>query len=93
MWAIVYLNEHQDADDTKRAVQAEGRRCMALSGDVADADFCKNAVGKTLAAFGKLDILVNNAAFQQHVPAFEDLTEEQFDRTLKTNLYGLFPHG
>jgi NAD(P)-dependent dehydrogenase (short-subunit alcohol dehydrogenase family) len=88
--AIVYLNEDEDAEETKRAVEAEGRRCITLAGDVADADFCDAAVKKTIKAFGKLDILVNNAAFQQHVLAFEELTDEHFDRTLKTNLYGYF---
>jgi NAD(P)-dependent dehydrogenase (short-subunit alcohol dehydrogenase family) len=88
--AIAYLDEHEDAEDTKRAVEVEGRRCITLSGDVADRDFCEEAVNKTIEAFGKIDILVNNAAFQQHVPSFEDLTEEQFDRTVKTNLYGYF---
>jgi hypothetical protein len=87
---IVYLNEQADAENTKLAVEVEGRRCIVLSGDVADPGFCNEAVKKTIKAFGRIDILVNNAAFQQHVPAFEDLTEEHFDRTLKTNLYGYF---
>jgi NAD(P)-dependent dehydrogenase (short-subunit alcohol dehydrogenase family) len=65
-------------------------RCILLSGDVADAKFCKEAVKRTIDEFGKLDVLVNNAAFQEHVNKFEDLTEEHFDRTLKTNLYGYF---
>ncbi|MGE5567116.1 MAG: SDR family oxidoreductase [Parcubacteria group bacterium] len=85
-----YLEEHQDAEETKRAVEKEGRRCILISGDVADPAFARHAVDETLKAFGKLDILVNNAAFQEHVPDFQDLTEEQFDRTLKTNLYGYF---
>jgi NAD(P)-dependent dehydrogenase (short-subunit alcohol dehydrogenase family) len=88
--AIVYLNEHEDAKATQSAVEAEGRRCICISGDVADMAFCAHAVDETVQAFGHLDILVNNAAFQQHVGDFEDLTEEQFDRTLKTNLYGYF---
>ena len=66
------------------------RRCILLSGDVADPEFCKDAVEKTVKEFGKLDILVNNAAFQEHVNALEELTEEHFDRTIKTNLYGYF---
>ena len=61
-----------------------------IPGDVADREFCFRAVERTLKEFGDLDILVNNAAFQLHVSRFEDLTEEQFDRTLKTNLYGYF---
>jgi NAD(P)-dependent dehydrogenase (short-subunit alcohol dehydrogenase family) len=88
--AVAYLDEHEDAKETRRAVEKEGRRCILLSGDVADPEFCRDAVAKTMKAFGKLDILVNNAAFQEHVNSFEDLSEEQFDRTLKTNLYGYF---
>ena len=88
--AVVYLDEHEDAEETKRAVEKEGQRCITIAGDVADRRFCEQAVNQTIETFGKLDILVNNAAFQQHVPNFEDLTEEQFDRTLKTNLYGYF---
>lgn len=88
--AVVYLNEHGDADQTKAAVEQEGRRCVTISGDVADAAFCAAAVDRTVAELGQLDILVNNAAFQEHVSDFEDLTEEHFDRTLKTNLYGYF---
>ena len=88
--AIVYLNEHQDAEETKRAVEAEGRRCYLLSGDVSDRAFAQDAVAKTVSHLGKLDILVNNAAFQLHVDRFEDLSEEHFDKTLKTNLYGYY---
>ena len=88
--AIVYLNEHADAEETARAVEAEGRRCIVMAGDVADPRFCEAAVAETVRALGKLDILVNNAAFQEHVPRIEDLTEEHFDRTIKTNLYGYF---
>jgi NAD(P)-dependent dehydrogenase (short-subunit alcohol dehydrogenase family) len=88
--AVAYLNEHEDAEETKRAVEKEGRRCILISGDVADAEFCKDAVERTVDEFGKLDILVNNAAFQEHVNSFEELTAEHFDRTIKTNLYGYF---
>jgi NAD(P)-dependent dehydrogenase (short-subunit alcohol dehydrogenase family) len=88
--ALAYLNEHTDAEVTKRAVEKEGRRCILLSGDVADPQFCEAAVAEALKAFGRLDVLVNNAAFQEHVLDFEDLTEAHFDRTLKTNLYGYF---
>ncbi len=88
--AVAYLDEHKDAEITKRAVEKEGGRCILVSGDVADPEFCKSAVAKTVKAFGKLDLLVNNAAFQEHVNDFEDLSDEQFDRTVKTNLYGYF---
>ena len=88
--AVAYLDEHEDAEETKRAVEKEGRRCTLFSGDVADPEFCKYAVERTVDEFGRLDILVNNAAFQEHVNSFEELTDEQFDRTIKTNLYGYF---
>jgi hypothetical protein len=87
---VAYLDEDADAEETKRAVEAEGRRCILVAGDVADAEFCRHAVRATVEEFGKLDILVNNAAFQQHIAKLEDLSDEQFDRTLKTNLYGYF---
>src|SRR3954464_13243520 len=89
--AIIYLKaEQSDAEETKKAIEAEGRQAMLIPGDVTDPAFCKNAVKKVVAEFGKLDILVNNAAFQQHQESIEDITEEQFDRTFKTNIYGYF---
>ncbi|GAA0868728.1 SDR family oxidoreductase [Brevundimonas basaltis] len=88
--AICHLDEEGDAEDTKRAVEAEGRKAIVLKGDVADPAFSEAAVKATLDAFGRLDVVVPNAAFQEHVEALEDLTLEHFDRTLKTNLYGYF---
>ncbi|MGE3474685.1 MAG: SDR family oxidoreductase [Rhodospirillaceae bacterium] len=88
--AIVYLDEHEDAKDTQRAVRDEGGQCIVISGDVSDRAFCFEAVERILDEFGGIDILVNNAAFQEHVSRFEDLTEEHFDLTMKTNLYGYF---
>lgn len=88
--AVHYLTEHTDAEATKLAVEAEGRRCLLISGDVSKREDCKRAVGQTVEEFGRLDVLVNNAAFQIHSKAFEELTEEHFDTTLKTNLYGYF---
>ncbi|MGH1560008.1 SDR family oxidoreductase [Caulobacter segnis] len=88
--AIAYLNEDRDAEATRLAVELEGRRAILLPGDVADPAYAKAAVEKTVAELGRLDILVNNAAFQEHVLDFENLTEEHFDRTLRTNLYGYF---
>jgi hypothetical protein len=87
--AIVYLNEREDAEETKRAVEKEGRDCILISGDVSDGEFCEEAVAKTIDKFGKLDILVNNAAFQQHASDITDISDQHFDRTLKT-LYGYF---
>jgi NAD(P)-dependent dehydrogenase (short-subunit alcohol dehydrogenase family) len=88
--AICHLDEDADAEQTKAAVEAEGRRAIILKGDVADPAFSEMAVAETMKAFGRLDVVVPNAAFQEHVEAFEDLTFEHFDRTLKTNLYGYF---
>ena len=79
---IAHLEEHEDAEATRRAVEAEGRKCVTLSGDVADPAFAEAAVAATLKAFGRLDVLVNNAAFQEHVETFEDLTEAHFDLSL-----------
>ena len=88
--AICHLDEEEDAEDTRKAVEAEGRRAIVLKGDAADPAFSEAAVKATLEAFGRLDVVVPNAAFQEHVEALEDLTLEHFDRTLKTNLYGYF---
>ena len=89
--AIVYLPEEQpDADETRRAVESEGRRAFLIAGDVTDFDFCRDAVEATIEEFDRLDILVNNAAFQQHQPELEEISEEQWDRTFRTNIYGYF---
>jgi NAD(P)-dependent dehydrogenase (short-subunit alcohol dehydrogenase family) len=89
--SIVYLTEEQvDAEETRAAVEAEGRRALLIPGDVREADFCREAVERTVEEFGKLDILVNNAAFQQHQETIDDVSDEQFDRTFKTNIYGYF---
>lgn len=88
--AIVYLSEDGDAQETKDHVEGEGRRCLLIRGDVKDPAFCRSAVEKTVKAFGKLSVLVNNAAFQEHAATIEDITEDHFDLTLRTNLYGYF---
>jgi len=89
--AIVYLaEEQQDAEETQRAVEEEGRRCLLIAGDVTDPEFCRDAVEQTVEELGKLDILVNNAAFQQHQESLEDLSEEQFEHTFRTNIFGYF---
>jgi NAD(P)-dependent dehydrogenase (short-subunit alcohol dehydrogenase family) len=88
--AVVYLDEHEDARETQRCVEAEGRRCVLIPGDVKDPAFCAQAVAKAVHTLGKLDILVNNAAFQEHAEKIEDLTEERFDETFRTNVYGYF---
>lgn len=86
--AIVYLSSHQDAQETRRAVEAEGRRCILIPGDVKDSAFCRQAIEQTVKAFGKLDILVNNAAFQEHAASLEDLTDERLEETFRTNILG-----
>jgi NAD(P)-dependent dehydrogenase (short-subunit alcohol dehydrogenase family) len=88
--AISYLDEHEDAKAAKKAVEAEGKRCILIPGDVSSRDACRAAVRQTVDELGGLDILVNNAAFQVHAAKFEDLTPEHFDTTVKTNLYGYF---
>jgi NAD(P)-dependent dehydrogenase (short-subunit alcohol dehydrogenase family) len=89
--AIVYLCEEQaDAEETKRAVEKEGRTCLLLPGDVTDASFCRQSVAETVKEFGKIDILVNNAAYQEQQDRPEDISDEQFDKTFKTNVYGYF---
>jgi NAD(P)-dependent dehydrogenase (short-subunit alcohol dehydrogenase family) len=89
--AIVYLKEEQqDADETRRAIEEEGRKALMIPGDVQKPSFCNRAAEKTVKEFGKLDILVNNAAFQQHQPDLDKITDEQWERTFKTNIFGYF---
>jgi NAD(P)-dependent dehydrogenase (short-subunit alcohol dehydrogenase family) len=88
--AIVHLKEKTDAYVTRDAIEKEGRRCLVIEGDVSKRGFCDRAVSRVVEKFGKLNVLVNNAAFQVHSERFEDLTEEHFDLTVKTNLYGYF---
>jgi NAD(P)-dependent dehydrogenase (short-subunit alcohol dehydrogenase family) len=88
--AIVYLSEDEDAEETRQAVENEGRRAILIPGDVTDSAFCDVAVETTVREFGRLDILVNNAAYQEHLPSLEDITDEQLDRTFRTNIYGYF---
>lgn len=88
--AVMYLNEHEDAEETRRCIEAEGQRCVTISGDVKDAEFCKDAVEKVVAEFGRLDVLVNNAAFQEHAGSLLDITEDRLDETFRTNIYGYF---
>jgi NAD(P)-dependent dehydrogenase (short-subunit alcohol dehydrogenase family) len=89
--AIVYLAEEEsDARETRQAVEAEGRRCVQIPGDVRDARFCASAVDRVVNELGRLDILVNNAAFQQHQKSIEDISDEQLERTFRTNIFGYF---
>jgi NAD(P)-dependent dehydrogenase (short-subunit alcohol dehydrogenase family) len=87
---VVYLNSHEDAQETKRYVEMEGRQCLLIAGDVKDSGFCRQAVEKTVQKFERLDILVNNAAFQLHAESLEDITDERLDETMRTNIFGYF---
>jgi NAD(P)-dependent dehydrogenase (short-subunit alcohol dehydrogenase family) len=88
--AIVYLNSHEDAQETKRYVEMEGRQCLLIAGDVKDSAFCREAVEKTVQEFDRLDVLVNNAAFQLHADSLEDITDERLEETMRTNIFGYF---
>jgi NAD(P)-dependent dehydrogenase (short-subunit alcohol dehydrogenase family) len=88
--AIVYLDEHDDAAETKRLVEAEGRRCITIAGDVGDPAFCRRAVDETVRQLGRLDIVVNNAGEQHPVKSLEELPVEQLERTFRTNVFGMF---
>jgi NAD(P)-dependent dehydrogenase (short-subunit alcohol dehydrogenase family) len=89
--AIVHLPvEIEDAKETIAAVEDEGQKCLAIAGDIKDAEFCRKAVKEAEAEFGRLDILVNNAAFQKHQESIEDITDEQFEETFRTNIFGYF---
>jgi NAD(P)-dependent dehydrogenase (short-subunit alcohol dehydrogenase family) len=85
---IVALSSEDDARETRRRVEEDGRRCEIVLGDVKDPAFCRDAVDRTIAAFGRLDVLVNNAAYQQHSDSLESLLDEQFEETVQTNLLG-----
>lgn len=88
--ALAYLDEHEDAQETCRHVEAEGRRCITMAGDVADPAFCRDAVQRTVDELGGLHVLVNNAAFQLHADAITDLDDARWDMTLRTNISGYF---
>lgn len=88
--AIAYLEEHGDADETKRLVEAEGRRCLTLAGDVSDEGFCYEAVNRTAREYGGLDVLVNNAAEQYPRTDLRDITAEQLAHTFRTNIFAYF---
>lgn len=88
--AIVYLNEHEDAKKTARLVELEGSACLLIPGDITAPEFCTQAIDKTVEAFGSLNILVNNAAFQRHADSIKSLKADQWDQTFKTNIYSYF---
>jgi NAD(P)-dependent dehydrogenase (short-subunit alcohol dehydrogenase family) len=86
--AIVYLTADEDAQETKRRIEKEGRRCILIPGDVKDSKFCKGAVERTVKELGQLDVLVNNAAFQEHAESLADITDERLEETFRTNIFG-----
>jgi NAD(P)-dependent dehydrogenase (short-subunit alcohol dehydrogenase family) len=88
--AIVYLNEQEDAQETKRLVEAEGRRCLTMAGDIGDESFCQQVVQQTVKELGHLDILVNNAAEQHPQESIENISAEQLERTFRTNIFSMF---
>lgn len=88
--AIVYLNEDGDANKTKRMVEEEGRKCLILRGDLGDRDFAANCINKTVEEFGKLNILVNNAAEQHPTDHMEDLDLDLMEKTFRTNIFSMF---
>lgn len=87
---IAYLDEHEDAKETQRYIEAEGRECVLIAGDVGDAAFCSKMIETAISSFGKLEILVNNAAQQYPQQSIEDITEEQLLKTFRTNIFSMF---
>jgi NAD(P)-dependent dehydrogenase (short-subunit alcohol dehydrogenase family) len=88
--AIVYLDEHEDAESTKALVEEEGRRCILIAGDIGDEAFCRAAAGQVIDAFGRLELLINNAAEQHPQDRLEDISAAQMERTFRTNIFGMF---
>lgn len=88
--AIVYLDQHEDAEETRQLVEKEGRRCLLISGDVGDPEFCQEAVAKTVEEFGSLDVLVNNAGVQFVQQEITDISKEQLEKTFRTNIFSMF---
>lgn len=86
----IYLKEHEDANETKRLVEEKGAKCLLIAGDVGNEKFCKSAVKKALTQFGKIDILVNNAAEQHPKTSIEEITEKQLEQTFRTNIFSYF---
>lgn len=89
--AVVYLPaEQSDAEEAKQAIEAEGQKALLIAGDVTDRKFCEDAVERTVQEFGRLDVLVNNAAYQQTHESLEEISDDEWDHTFKTNIYGYF---
>ncbi|WP_322903433.1 SDR family oxidoreductase [Paenibacillus campi] len=88
--AIIYREEDKDAEETKRYVEAEGRKCVAIAGDIGDESFARSAVEQAVQSLGGLDIVVNNAAEQHVQQSIEDISAEQLERTFRSNIFGMF---
>lgn len=88
--ALMYLNEHDDAQETEKMITDAGAKCIVLAGDIGDASFCNQAVQSVVSEFGKVDILVNNAAEQHPQEDFVDITPEQLEQTFRTNIFSMF---
>lgn len=88
--AVSYLNEHEDAKETQRLVEEAGRQCLLLPGDISKAAHCRELVKKTVEAFGRIDILVNNAAHQMTFESIEEISDEEWDKTFATNISSMF---
>lgn len=88
--SIIYLEEHEDANETKRLVEEEGSKCLLIPGDIGQESFCQQAVEKTVNEFGKLDILINNAAEQHPQKSILDITAQQLEKTFQTNIFSMF---
>ena len=90
--AIVYLNEHEDAQKTKQLVEAQGQKCLIIAGDISGEKFCHEAVEKTVAELGKLDILVNNAAeqYMENAETLEDIDSARLGSIFSTNIFSMF---
>jgi len=88
--AIVYLDEDDDANDTKKKIESYGRKCLLLQGDLRQEDFCKEAIDKTVKEFGRIDVLINNAGTQTEADSLEDITTENMIKTFETNIFAMF---
>ncbi len=88
--AVVYLEEHKDAKETECLVEEHGRKCLLIDGDVGDEKFCRKAIDQTVDEFGKIDILVNNAAEQHPQESIEKISETQIEKTFRTNIFAMF---
>src|SRR6266480_1365394 len=88
--SVVYLEERKDANETRRLVEEHGRKCLLIEGDVGQEDFCRKAIDQTVKEFGRIDILVNNAAEQHPQDSIEEISEKQLERTFRTNIFSFF---